>query len=68
MVDNANEPFLALLRRSSKKMTSRMMEVEGALKETYIKFFTKVMVVDKAASQESLLSSMHLLTAIFKTN
>jgi hypothetical protein len=58
MVDNTNEPFLAFLnnylaflRKSSKKMTSRMMEVEAALKDTYIKFFTKIMVADKAVSQ-----------------
>jgi hypothetical protein len=53
VVDNTKEPFLAFLnnylaflRKSSNKMTSRMMEVEAALKDTYIKFFTKIMVAD----------------------
>ena len=48
-------------------MTSRMLEIETLLKDTYIKFFSRIMVADMSTAQETL-SSIHFLTAIFKQN
>lgn len=74
VVDTACEPFLvflsnylAFLRRSSKKMTSRMLEVEGLLKDGFIKFFSRSLV-SGGINPEAQLGSLHLLTALFKQN
>lgn len=47
-------------------MTSRLMEVEGFFKDTFLKYFTKIMVGQDGP--ESHVTALPLLVAIFKQN
>lgn len=72
IIDNTNEIFLTslsnylcLLKKSSKKMTSKRLEVEGSFKELFFKYLTKMILLEKDTYFEAFSQSLTLLSGIF---
>jgi hypothetical protein len=71
-IDNVNEQFLvaisnylAFLRRSSKKLTSRLLEVEAVFKDLFVRFFTKSILKEQG---EAASPTANLLAGLYRQN
>lgn len=72
LIDNTSEIFLTilsnyltLLKKSSKKMASKLIEVEGLLKDLFFKFLTKFILIERESPKDSLINVLSLLSGIF---
>ncbi len=75
IIDNVNEFFLSafsnylsFLKKSHKKLTSRMLEIQAILKDLFFKYFTKIMLQDKTSFNEIYFNSIVLLTGVYRQN
>lgn len=72
LIDNTSEIFLTilsnyltLLKKSSKKIASKLIEVEGLLKDLFFKFLTKFILIERESPKDSLINVLSLLSGIF---
>ena len=57
--------YLAFLKKSHQKQGARLVKVESALKDLWVKVLAKAMMFDRSASMEEFSGAVTILTAVY---